>query len=299
MRTRTILLSVFCCFVFIAGKSQDYKHTFYLDENFAITQKQNATILGKGLPDNGLFKLDCFTLTGDYHFLTAYFKDSTLTVLEGPFKSFYKTGRIEKEGSYENGAEAGVWQHWDSTGAKVDSMIYKAGKPIIQATFSYYENGAMYYYAIKDSLQDTYRTFTYDDHASLHQEVFFKGQRGVLKTYSKEGAQTDSLFTREEEDAMFAGGDEAWALYLQRTLNPDVPVKRKASAGKYTVIIKFIVSIDGSLKDITAETNLGHGMEQEAIRVIKNSPKWIPAKQYGRKVNAYRRQPVTFLVEAE
>ena len=38
-------------------------------------------------------------------------------------------------------------------------------------------------------------------------------------------------------------------------------------------------------------------MEVEAIRVIMNGPKWVPATQYGYKVNAYRRQPVTFLVE--
>jgi len=38
-------------------------------------------------------------------------------------------------------------------------------------------------------------------------------------------------------------------------------------------------------------------MEQEAIRVISHSKrKWIPAVQYGHNVNAYRRQPITFLI---
>jgi protein TonB len=63
------------------------------------------------------------------------------------------------------------------------------------------------------------------------------------------------------------------------------------------VVVRFIVNKDGEISDISAETNLGHGMEQEVIRLIKTSPKWIPASQYGRKVNAYRRQPVTFQID--
>jgi periplasmic protein TonB len=37
-------------------------------------------------------------------------------------------------------------------------------------------------------------------------------------------------------------------------------------------------------------------MEDEVVRTIKNGPKWEPAIQYGQEVNAYRRQPVTFVV---
>lgn len=37
----------------------------------------------------------------------------------------------------------------------------------------------------------------------------------------------------------------------------------------------------------------GTALAKVAVRIIKNSPKWNPASQYGRKVNAYRIQPVT------
>ena len=74
-------------------------------------------------------------------------------------------------------------------------------------------------------------------------------------------------------------------------------VVNDAPSGKYTTIIKFVVSRNGTLSDIMAETNLRYGMEEEVIRIIKKSGTWIPAEQNNRKVNAYRRQPVTFLVE--
>ncbi len=62
------------------------------------------------------------------------------------------------------------------------------------------------------------------------------------------------------------------------------------------MIVRFIVSKDGSISDVQAETKFGHGMEEEAIRAIKKGPRWTPAIQNGRNVNAYRRQPITFVV---
>lgn len=110
---------------------------------------------------------------------------------------------------------------------------------------------------------------------------------------------TDVVFSKVEIDAAFPGGDMAWMKYLQKNLNPDIPVENGAPAGLYTVVVKFIVSKDGNVSNIQPENNCGYGIEKEAVRVIQNSGKWQPAIQNGRAVNAYRRQPVTFLVENE
>lgn len=107
----------------------------------------------------------------------------------------------------------------------------------------------------------------------------------------------DKIFERVEFEADYPGGINEWVKYLQRNLRADVPVDLGAAAGKYTVLVQFIVNLDGSITDITPLTNLGYGMEQEVIRIIKQSGKWTPAIQNGRTVKAYRRQPVTFMVE--
>lgn len=126
----------------------------------------------------------------------------------------------------------------------------------------------------------------------------------------KSTAQTDTtkntvlledgrVFEKVEKEAEFPGGTSAWIAYLQENLHADVPVKKKAPAGKYQVVVKFIVSKDGRIRDIAAETTHGFGMEKEVIRIIKKGPGWIPAMQNGKPVNAYRRQPITFVVEEE
>lgn len=299
MKKKFIFLCILCSFIFTTAQSQTYKFIYYLDGNFSSVERTKAVMVGKGAEDNGLLKVECFAISDDRHLMTAHFKDSTLSALQGIFKTYHPNGRVEKEGNYLSNSEDGIWQEWDSTGMKTDSTIYKNGLVYSDATFRQYKNGNLSYFTIKDSLADTYKTISWDEHGIIEDEVFFQGQRGILKRYTKTGIQTDSLFTREESEAIFPGGDAAWSLYLMQNLDADAPAKGKAPVGKYTVIIKFIVKPDGSLTDIKAETNIGYGMEREALRIIKNSPKWIPAVQYGRKVNAYRRQPVTFQLDLE
>ena len=51
------------------------------------------------------------------------------------------------------------------------------------------------------------------------------------------------------------------------------------------------------MSGVEPETRLRYGMEEEVLRIIKKSGRWTPAEQNNRKVNAYRRQPITFVVE--
>jgi protein TonB len=109
----------------------------------------------------------------------------------------------------------------------------------------------------------------------------------------------NKIFEKVEIEAAFPGGESAWRKYLERNLNPSAPVDNGAPEGTYTVYVQFVVSKDGSISDVRPLTKHGFGMEEEAVRVIKKGPKWTPAIQNGRQVNAYRKQPITFQVQSE
>lgn len=106
----------------------------------------------------------------------------------------------------------------------------------------------------------------------------------------------NKVFNKVEIEAEYPGGTPAWTKYLRNNLDANAPIDNGANPGEYTVIVRFIVSKDGSISDVVAETKHGYGMEAEAMRVIKKGPKWTPAQQNGRFVNAYRRQPIKFVV---
>lgn len=133
---------------------------------------------------------------------------------------------------------------------------------------------------------------------SLFATIFFLqsfSQQPVHKTDTVE--IDEKIFTKVEREAEFPGGVDAWSKYLQSNLNADVPIKKKAPVGTYTMVVQFIVMKDGTVKGVKALTNHGYGMEKEVIRIISKGPKWIPAiLDGGILVNAYRRQPVTFVI---
>jgi Gram-negative bacterial TonB protein C-terminal/GldM C-terminal domain len=105
------------------------------------------------------------------------------------------------------------------------------------------------------------------------------------------------IFEKVEIEASFSGGAMAWRKFLEQKLNPNVPVENGSPVGKYTVIVQFVVDRQGNIKDVKALTKHGYGMEEEVMRIIRIGPKWVPAMQDGRAVNAYRKQPVAFAVE--
>lgn len=109
----------------------------------------------------------------------------------------------------------------------------------------------------------------------------------------------DTIFEKVELEAAFPGGSLGWRKYLENNLNAEVPVINGARPRTYTVVIQFIVDTAGNLSDFKPLTNHRFGMEQEVIRVISKGPKWEPAMYNGRKVKAYRKQPVTFQVSSE
>jgi uncharacterized protein (TIGR02145 family) len=109
----------------------------------------------------------------------------------------------------------------------------------------------------------------------------------------------DRIYQKVDKDAEFPGGTIGWRRYIEHNLNAQVPIDNGAPKGNYDVIVRFIVSKDGSVSEVKCEKDPGYGMCQEAIRVIKNGPKWMPAFQNGRNVNAYRSQSLTFYVGDE
>lgn len=120
-------------------------------------------------------------------------------------------------------------------------------------------------------------------------------------------ADTDSslsmIYTRVEVEAGFPGGAEEWRKYLMKNLNINkvadkVSIPKGKKEFRQTIIVRFIVDKNGNISEVSAENpDAEPNCVAEAIRVIRVSPKWIPARQNGRIVNAYRRQPITFLFE--
>jgi protein TonB len=56
----------------------------------------------------------------------------------------------------------------------------------------------------------------------------------------------------------------------------------------------FIVEKDGSLSNVRVLKGIGGGCDEEAVRVIKMMPKWIPGSQRGKPVRVQFNMPFKF-----
>jgi Gram-negative bacterial TonB protein C-terminal len=125
----------------------------------------------------------------------------------------------------------------------------------------------------------------------------------LVATATAQTLQQDSVkanekgFIKVETEAEFPGGNEAWKKYLEKSLQADIPIKNNAPIGKYPAAVMFVVDVDGSISNARAVTKFGYGMEDEVIRIVEKSGKWKPAIQNGKPIKAYRKQPVTFLID--
>jgi len=119
---------------------------------------------------------------------------------------------------------------------------------------------------------------------------------GVVKIgESNDDIHTNS-FVSVQIPAEFPGGIQGWTRYLERNLNSDIPIDNGAPVNMYTVIVTFIVDKEGKVSDVKAENDPGYGTKEEAIRVIKKGPSWIPANQNGKAVVYRHKQAITFKV---
>lgn len=89
----------------------------------------------------------------------------------------------------------------------------------------------------------------------------------------------------------FPGGMEAFYKYIGDNYN--VPTSKDFLGGK--VYITFIIEKNGEVSDIKVLRDVGFDTGKEALRVLKASPKWTPARQNGQNVRCTYSLPISLL----
>ena len=214
---------------------------------------------------------------------------------EGMALRFHENGMMQDSANYINGHRYGISLGWDEEGNQVDSSNFDgSGNGVV---VKWYENGPVYFAGriMNDTTRINRWVYYHRNGKQMATQDYVNGKVAHCSCYDEIGRQFDSLLCVEKE-AHFAGNDQSWRKFLEKNLDPEVPVRNRAPEGTYTVIVQFVVDKDGQITDFKPLTKFGFGMEEEVVRILKKSPPWISAIQFGRNVKAYRKQPVTFVV---
>lgn len=131
---------------------------------------------------------------------------------------------------------------------------------------------------------------------TLFLSVFaINAQTGKEVELGPDYSNTEEVFTIVEKMPEFPGRDTALNEFFVKNLQYPVFAKEQGIQGK--VWISFVVDKDGTIGSIEVRRAIGGGCDEEAVRVIKLMPKWIPGSQGGKPLKVKFTLPVRFTLK--
>ncbi|HRS54282.1 MAG TPA: energy transducer TonB [Bacteroidales bacterium] len=116
-----------------------------------------------------------------------------------------------------------------------------------------------------------------------------------VETPGEQVVQEEEIFTIVEEQPSFPGGEEARIKFIASNIKYPQIARENGIEGK--VFVTFVVEKDGSITNVKLLRDIGGGCGEEAIRVVKAMPKWIPGKQRGQPVRVQFNMPINFVLQ--
>ena len=315
---KTLLLSLFLLLIQIsfAQKREEFFNFSFKPESaspyyYVVTEKKDS-----------LWYRIAYYVSQKTQAMEGWYKDEAGKVAQGDFTWFHPNRTQKSKGRFSNGKKDGPWLEWNEAGAMIDSSTYKAGKhigvsmrwhdngmgkdslnfnePGTGVQVSWYDDGHLASVGrwVQELKQGSWKYF-HKNSKLMATEDFMAGKKGPCLCYDENGVQLDSA-TCEEKEAVPAGDIPGWRRFLEQSLSRLLQEKantRQWTTGQITVIVRFVVKEDGSLAEFAPVTQYGKGMEEKVIRMLQRSPKWTPARQWGRVVKSYHTQPVTFEIQ--
>ena len=107
-----------------------------------------------------------------------------------------------------------------------------------------------------------------------------------------EKEESDEIFMIVEEQPQFPGGTGEFMKFVVANMRYPRQARTLGVEGK--VFVKAVVGKDGKLTDLEIMKGIGAGCDEEALRVVGQSPPWKPGRQRGREVRTRIVIPLVF-----
>jgi protein TonB len=109
---------------------------------------------------------------------------------------------------------------------------------------------------------------------------------------AQSGMPIGKVYIYADKFPQFKGGFAKIKLFLKQNLKwPD-----NSTDIQGTVLLSFIVSVEGGITSVKIEKSLSPKFDEEAKRVVKLMPKWVPGKVGQNNVNVKVYFPIEFAI---
>ncbi len=110
-----------------------------------------------------------------------------------------------------------------------------------------------------------------------------------------EEPKEEEPFTYVEQMPTFPDGQEAMYKFIYDRIKYPAIARENGISGQ--VIVQFVVSKEGEIKNAKVMRGIGGGCNEEALRVVNQMPRWKPGKHNGRAVPVTFTLPIKFVLQ--
>lgn len=110
-----------------------------------------------------------------------------------------------------------------------------------------------------------------------------------------EEGKEEEPFQYVEQMPTFPDGQEAMYKFIYDRIKYPAIARENGISGQ--VIVQFVVSKDGDIKNARVARGIGGGCNEEALRVVNEMPRWKPGKHNGRAVPVTFTLPIKFVLQ--
>ncbi|BAU54137.1 energy transducer TonB [Mucilaginibacter gotjawali] len=265
--------------------------------NQLVSTKDSADFFRMLLPpdttvDKNLYVVQEFYKNGKLKLIGGSYTNAMNMVYHRGIISYFQNGHKKMIENYEDGEKSGSEVAYYPNGKVYTIEIYTPGKaPILQQCndstgkvltengngkwIDYFDDEFKKNYVegmVKNGQKDGRWNGVVRDSVPF---VFVYKFNNVISSTMP----TKTGVTHVEVDGQFPGGPQSFHRFINHF--KQYPEGAKEAGIKGAVKIGFIVEGDGSLSNFRVLESLGYGCDEEAIRVIKSSPKWRPYQYDG------------------
>jgi protein TonB len=142
-----------------------------------------------------------------------------------------------------------------------------------------------------------------DDDVEIEEEFEFESTEADDETIidavpvidDEEDEQDEQVFVVVEDMPEFPGGQLALRKWIANNINYPVIAAENGIQGK--VYVTFVVDKDGSVSNARIARGVDTSLDQEALRVVNNLPRWKPGMQRGKPVRVSYTVPINFQLQ--
>ena len=118
----------------------------------------------------------------------------------------------------------------------------------------------------------------------------------LIEVIDLEKLKKDSVKSySDEKESDYPGGLKGWQRYMLKNLK--YPERAMNGNIQGQVRVNFVVDKAGNVVDPYISGSVEYSLDEEALRIIKDSGKWEPAFQNAHNVKSYKRQPINFRLQ--